>query len=88
MLRVIRGVGYEVPDAYVLEAVARFDIWRDGKGVMTGKWAREAFLAITAKIASDIASKDEGTDPMAVWRLRKVLRSILASRPKAITKGA
>ena len=84
MLRVIRGVGYEVPDAYIVEATARFDIWRDGKGPMKGKWAREAFLAITSKIATDIASKDTNNDPMAVWRLRKVLRSVLASRPKVV----
>ncbi len=80
MNRTIKGVTYYVPDGDINAALKMFDLWRDGKGPLIGVLGREAILLVTQRIANDIASKHTDTDPMAVWRLRKVLRSIIGER--------
>jgi hypothetical protein len=80
MNRTIKGVTYYVPDRDIDNALKMFDLWRDGKGPLTGALGRELILLATQRIANDIASKDTDKDRMAVWRLRKVLRSIIGER--------
>jgi hypothetical protein len=80
MDRNIRGTVYHVDDRDINNAVAMFDLWKDGKGPLKGEMGRQAFLLVTQRIANDIASSQTSTDPFAVRRLTKVLRSVLAQR--------
>lgn len=78
----IRGTTYEI-EQYMLDAmVAAFDLWRDGLGKFAGVLGRAAFLRGTSDIVGRFVAADPH-DPYKRERHLRVLRHVLASRPRS-----
>lgn len=78
----VRGATYGV-DVDVLDClVAAFDVWRDGLGKFAGALGRAAFLRGTSDVVHRSVRITSG-DPWIVERYLRVLRHVLASRPRS-----
>lgn len=87
----IRGAEHWVEDELLTGAIVAFDVWRDGLGKFTGPLGRAAFLRGTSDVAhrivSRVAPETRKADPWLAERLTRVLRHVLASRPRSAATG-
>lgn len=77
--------GYSVDAQLHRACVAAFDVWRDGKGKLSGVLGREAFLGNTDRIVLRVvpmSAEEERTDPWKRERYLRTLRYELSCRPR------